>query len=104
MLVIDGWGIYGEIALRWLSLDLTDKSTMVQVMAWCPRQQAITWTNVDPDLCLHMVSLRHNELSVKTVLCFVNIVTTDGLMSNSPQAPRALFNIKTIFPHMVLPL
>ena len=26
------------------------------------RQQAITWVNVDPDLCRHMVSLGHNEL------------------------------------------
>ena len=39
-LVIDGWGSFHEIALRWImSLDLTDgKSalvTMVQVMAWC---------------------------------------------------------------------
>ena len=34
-LVIDGWGISCEIALRWLSLDLTDdKSTLVQAMAW----------------------------------------------------------------------
>ena len=34
--VIDGWGITCEIALRWISLDLTDdKSTLVQVMAWC---------------------------------------------------------------------
>ena len=40
ILVIDGWGISGEIALRWLSLDFTDdKSTLVQVMAWC-RQAA----------------------------------------------------------------
>ena len=36
ILVFDGWGISGEIALRWLSLDLTDdKSTLIQVMAWC---------------------------------------------------------------------
>ena len=37
MLVVTGWGISGEIALRWMSLDLTrdDKSTLVQVMAWC---------------------------------------------------------------------
>ena len=36
ILVIDGWGISYEIALRWLSLNLTeDKSTLVQVMAWC---------------------------------------------------------------------
>ena len=34
--VIDGWGICCELALRWMSLDLTDdKSTLVQVMAWC---------------------------------------------------------------------
>ena len=30
------WGISFEIALRWMPLDLTDdKSTLVQVMAWC---------------------------------------------------------------------
>ena len=35
-LVNDGWGIYYEIALRLMPLDLTDdKSTLVQVMAWC---------------------------------------------------------------------
>ena len=34
--VIDGWGIVCEIALRWMSLDLTDdNATLVQVMAWC---------------------------------------------------------------------
>ena len=26
------------------------------------RQQAITWTNVDPDLCRYMASLGDNEL------------------------------------------
>ena len=34
ILVIDEWGIFCEIALRRLSLDLTDKLTLVQVMAW----------------------------------------------------------------------
>ena len=30
------WGISYEIALRWMPLDLTDdKSTLIQVMAWC---------------------------------------------------------------------
>ena len=34
--VIDGWGISCEMALRQMTLDLTyDKSTLVQVMAWC---------------------------------------------------------------------
>ena len=32
----DGWGISCKIALRWMPLDLTnEKSTLVQVMAWC---------------------------------------------------------------------
>ena len=36
ILVIDGWVISCELALGWMSLDLTDdKSTLVQVMAWC---------------------------------------------------------------------
>ena len=35
-LVSGGWGISYDIALRWMPLDLTDdKSTLVQVMAWC---------------------------------------------------------------------
>ena len=35
-LVNCGWGISYEIVLRWMPLDLTDdKSTLVQVMAWC---------------------------------------------------------------------
>ena len=36
ILVIDGWGISCEIPLIWMTLDFTDdKSTLVQVMAWC---------------------------------------------------------------------
>ena len=45
-----------------MPLDLTDdKSTLVQVMAWC--RQAITWANVYPDLCHEMASLDLNELT-----------------------------------------
>ena len=50
-------------ALQRMPQDLSDdKSALVQVMAWYRRQQAITWANVDPDLCHHMVSLGPNEL------------------------------------------
>ena len=28
------------------------------------KQQVITWTNVDPDPCYHMVPIGHNELTV----------------------------------------
>ena len=35
-LVTDGWGISNEVAIRWMSQDFTkDKSTLVQVLAWC---------------------------------------------------------------------
>ena len=45
ILVIDGWCISCEIALRWMPLNLTDdKSTLVQVMAWC-RQATIHYLN-----------------------------------------------------------
>ena len=51
-----------------MSLNLTDdKSTLVQVMVGAVRQQAITWANVYPDLCRHMVSLGLNEF-IKNVL------------------------------------
>ena len=39
-----------------------EKSALVQVMAWW-QHQAITWAHVDPDLCCHMPSLGHNELT-----------------------------------------
>ena len=36
ILVVNGWDIYCETALIWVSLDHTyDKSTLAQVMAWC---------------------------------------------------------------------
>ena len=50
-------GIRCEIALRWMPQNGTnEKSTLVQVMAWCHHKN-ITWANVDPDLCRHIVSL-----------------------------------------------
>ena len=65
ILVLDGWGISCEIAIIWISLDFTDdQSTLVQQVNIAWRHQAITWANVDPDLCCHMVSLGHNELNL----------------------------------------
>ena len=45
--MINIWGIFCEIVIRWMPQYLT---TLVQVMAWC----------LDP--CRHMMSLCHNEL------------------------------------------
>ena len=58
--VIDGWGISCEIAITWMSLHLTDdKSTLVQVMAWCCRASSHYLTKCWPR---SMESLGHNEL------------------------------------------
>ena len=46
--------------------------TLVQVMAWCVMHQAITWANVDSDLCRHMVSLLHNELNYAFLILLIN--------------------------------
>ena len=49
-----------------MSLDLTtDKSTLDQWLGTV-RQQAITWDNVDLDLCRYIASLGHNELKANT--------------------------------------
>ena len=82
MLWIYGWGISFEIAHRWWSQDLTDdKSTLVQIMVWCrqatshylsqccprplspygvTRPQWVNPTNIEPDVCPHMMPLSHN--------------------------------------------
>ena len=61
-LVINGLAISGEIALKWMSQELTDDVwTLVQEWLGVVRQQAITWANVDPDLCHHTASPGHNE-------------------------------------------
>ena len=63
MLWINFRGTFCEIVFRWLPYNtFDDKSTLVEVMAWCHKQQAITGANVDPDLHHHMASLSHNEL------------------------------------------
>ena len=44
ILVTDGWGISCEIALIWMSLNLTDdQSVLVQVMAWCHQICVTIW-------------------------------------------------------------
>ena len=59
--VIDGWDISCETVVRWMSLELSDDKSALVVAWW---HQAITWANVDPDLCHQMASLVLNELSI----------------------------------------
>ena len=99
ILVIDGWGICCEIALIWMSLDFTDeKSTLVQVMAWChqatshylsqcgPRSpDGVTrpqWVNDDPlDWCVY-VSPGLNELRMTELMEYcVTWISTLSLLN-----------------------
>ena len=41
-----------------------EKSTLIQIMAWC-HEATITWVNTDPDLCCDMATLSHNELFIR---------------------------------------
>ena len=46
ILVIDGWGIFCEIALIWMSLDFTDDQLkLIQVMAWCRQYHCRRWAD-----------------------------------------------------------
>ena len=49
-------GTLCEIAFRWIPQNLSnEKLTMVLVMAWCHQSTRLSWADVDPDLCCHMV-------------------------------------------------
>ena len=56
--------------MRWVS---HDKSTLDQPGGTKPLwHQAITWATIDQVLCPHMMSLGHNELSMRRIIfCFV---------------------------------
>ena len=64
--VIDGWGISCELALRWMSFDLTDdKSTLGQVIHWCRQATSHYLSQWWPKSCRHMASLGPNKLTFK---------------------------------------
>ena len=52
-----------DIYLRWMSLNFftNEKSTLVHGLV--SMQQAVTWTNIDPDICHHMAPLGYNGLT-----------------------------------------
>ena len=73
-----------------------DMSTLVQVIALCLQQQAITWANVDPDLSRHMASLGHRELNRhQTILhSFLNFflnLTLSGVPHLYKQLPNGQY-------------
>ena len=83
--MIDGWGISCEIVIRWMSLDLTDdKSTLVQVMAWC-RQATSHYLNqcwprsispygVTGPRWVNYIPFASSHWSVFILMCYDNIL------------------------------
>ena len=52
-----------DITLRWMTQNTFDEKHWLRwwlVDVW---QEAITWASVDPELCLHIMSLGHSELN-----------------------------------------
>ena len=109
ILMNGGWGISYEIALRWMPLDLTDdKSTLVQVMAWC--RQATShylsqcWLrSMSP---IGVIRPQSVNCGLVASYVFVNITYGNGLLPDStinhiPQAmlrSRQLHTIQYIAP------
>ena len=66
--VIDRWGICYELALRRMSLDLTDdKSILVQVMAWCHQATSYYLSQCWPRSLSPYGVTRPNELILKNM-------------------------------------
>ena len=86
--VINGWGIFCEMTPRRMSLDLTDdKSTLVQVMAWCRQAKSHCLSQYWPSsICRHLASLGHNELIHPKYQgqddCFVLVPTPPDIWSH----------------------
>ena len=59
-----------EIPLTWMSQNaFDDKSTLVQVMAWCQQAKTYYSNQCWSDLWHHMVSPGHNELKTQNCQC-----------------------------------
>ena len=96
--VIDGLGTSREIALRWLSLKVTeDKSTLVQVKAWCRQAKAIIGANANSDLRRHMASLGHNELNTFVLLIAITQPLMDGDDNSIHDETKIWSNVDLIF-------
>ena len=84
--MIDILSISSKIAHRGMPYDPTDDGldrTDSDNRLGAIRQQSINWTNVDPDLCRHMASLSHNELTHKHTLYLIITGSYGALLGGS---------------------
>ena len=114
ILVNGGWGISYEITLRWMPQDLTDdKSTLVQVMAWC--RQATShylgqwWTrSMSPDGVTRpqWVNTLKPQLNgryfVDDIFKFIFLMKIVVFLVNITEAPTDAFDNKSALVHALL--
>ena len=84
--VIDGLSISCEIAIRWISLDLTDgKSAFVQVMAWCYQTTSHHLSQSWPSSLLPYGTTRGQRVNSRACKfqCITNNHTMTAIMQSS---------------------
>ena len=87
--VINDWGLSYELALRWMSLNLSDdKSTLVQVMAWChqatshylsqcwPRSLSSYSVTRPQWVNMYQTSTKHNQAQTELIILDINILSS----------------------------
>ena len=85
--VIDGWSISCELVLIWMSLALTDdKSTLVQVMAWCHQATSHYLSQCWPR------SLSPYGVTRLQCVNYAWIPTVAGCLWHTPKHKRIKFN------------
>ena len=72
---------------------IDDTSTLVQLTFGALSHQAITWTNVDPDLCRNMTSLGHNELTIFFMIASLALGAFHEYIAGVPMCRRVRFKI-----------
>ena len=101
ILVIDGWGISCEIALWWMTMELTDKQpTLVLVMAWCLQATNVDLLSVGPaeinfgEIWIKTTKRFFQENAFKNVVCKMSVISGfDGTISRLGVKKRTSFTI-----------
>ena len=98
----------GKIALRWMQMDLTDdKSTLVQVMAWCHQAPSHYLSQCWPYDVTRLqwvkgMILQWFATSMPVILCWVNSMIHGKISAICKIKTNALFHFKNKIPHIFI--
>ena len=104
----DGWGISNKVAIRWISPDLTkNKSTLVQVMAWCRQATShylrqcwprfmlpngitrLQWVNIHKDWCAVLTQIHILQFnSIPSQLFFSGLIYIPDVCNLDPNTVK----------------